>query len=140
MAKLIEGIPGRNYEEDIDIWEDDAFLIGDDQDTEDIDLLEDMVDYSVDESQKPARVKILLKNGSSVVIGMNKKELKTYNKSAEDHFKEHPLTSEDMKIIEANYTPTQKKFSKIIKYVIYGWIVVVVAIILKALIGAWIGA
>lgn len=136
MAKLIEGIPGRNYEEDIDIWEDDAYLVGDDPDTEDIDLLEDMVDYSVDESQAPARVKILLKDGNSVVIGMNKTELRTYNKSAEAYFNEHPLTSEDMKIIEANYTPRQKRLSKIIKYVIYGWIVVVAIIILKAVIGA----
>ena len=136
MAKLIEGIPGRNYEEDIDIWEDDAYLVGDDPDTEDIDLLEDMVDYSVDESQAPARVKILLKDGNSVVIGMNKTELRTYNKSAEAYFNEHPPTAEDMKIIEANYTPRQKRLSKIIKYVIYGWIVVVAVIILKAVIGA----
>ncbi len=138
MAKLIEGIPGRKHEEDIDVWEDDAYLIADidDPDAEDINLLEDMVDYSVDESQTPAQVKILLKDGNSVVIGMNKTELRTYNKSAEAHFNEHPPTAEDMKIIEANYTPKQKKLSKIIKYVIYGWIVVVAVIILKAVIGA----
>ena len=136
MAKLIEGIPGRNYEEDIDIWEDDAYLVGDDPDTEDINLLEDMVDYSVDESQTPARVKILLKDGDSVVIGMNKTELRTYNKSAEAYFNEHPPMAEDMKVIEANYTLKQKKLSKIIKYVIYGWIIVVAVIILKAVIGA----
>ncbi len=135
MAKLIEGIPGRNYEEDIDIWEDDAYLIGDDPDTEDINLLEDMVDYSVDNTKTPAHVKILLKDGNFVVVSMNKRELRAYEKSADTIFNERPLTSEDIKVMESTYTPGQKKLAKIIKMVIYGWIIVVVAILLKSCIG-----
>lgn len=79
MAKLIEGIPGRKFDPEFDIDEDNACLNSDD-DLDDVDLYEDMSKYSyaVDKTRCLANVKILLEDGNVVTVSMTLKELEAY--------------------------------------------------------------
>ena len=81
MAKLIEGIPGRKFDPEFDIDEDNAYLNSDD-DLDDVDLYDDMKSYTVDDTHRPARVKVVLDDGNVVTVSMTKQELAAYIKGA----------------------------------------------------------
>lgn len=142
MAKLIEGIPGRNLDPDIDIDENNADIISND-DKDDIDLIYDMDDYAVDESHSPAHVKVMLKDGSAVIVSMKKSELKAYTKAVNELLEEddpdRPITFKETKELidqaQANYTPAQSTGWKIFKVLLYIWAAAVIVGILIALFG-----
>ena len=81
MAKLIEGIPGRKFDPEFEIDENNADILSDD-DMDDIDLYEDMDSYSytVDETKRLVTVKAKLDDGNVVTVSMTKQELATYIK------------------------------------------------------------
>lgn len=81
MAKLIEGIPGRKFDPEFEIDENNADILSDD-DMDDIDLYEDMNSYSytVDETKRLVTVKAKLDDGNVVTVSMTKQELATYIK------------------------------------------------------------
>lgn len=81
MAKLIEGIPGRKFDPEFDIDEDNAYLNSDD-DMDDVDLYDDMKSYTVDDTHRPALVKVVLDDGNVVTVSMTKQELAAYIKGA----------------------------------------------------------
>lgn len=81
MAKLIEGIPGRKFDPEFDIDEDNAYLNSDD-DMDDVDLYDDMKSYTVDDTHRTALVKVVLDDGNVVTVSMTKQELAAYIKGA----------------------------------------------------------
>ena len=81
MAKLIEGIPGRKFDLEFDIDEDNAYLNSDD-DMDDVDLYDDMKSYTVDDTHRTALVKVVLDDGNVVTVSMTKQELAAYIKGA----------------------------------------------------------
>ncbi len=142
MAKLIEGIPGRDLDPDFDIDENNACILSND-DKDDIDLIYDMDDYAVDESCSPVHVKVVLKDGSTVIVSMKKSELKAYTKAVnellEDDDPDSPITPKEAKAFieqaQASYTPAQSTGWKIFKVLIYIWVAAVIVGILIALFG-----
>lgn len=142
MAKLIEGIPGRDLDPDFDIDENNAYILSND-DKDDIDLIYDMDDYAVDESHSPAHVKVMLKDGSAVIVSMKKSELKAYMKAVNELLEEddpdRPPTFQEtlaaMEQVRANYTPAQRTAWKILKVILYIWAAAVIVGILIALFG-----
>ena len=158
MAKLIEGIPGRKFDPEFDIDEDNACILSDD-DMDDVDLYEDMNSYSytVDETKRLVTVKAKLDDGNIVTVSMTKKELATYIKGVnyargiddeEEEEKEEeapslgtvlkelsemtPEQKEEMiAVMKAKQTPAQKAVGVFVK-IAFGICAVIVVIIILA--------
>jgi len=156
MAKLIEGIPGRKFDPEFDIDEDNACLLSDD-DMDDIDLYEDMSKYSyaVDEIRRLANVKILLEDGNVVTVSMTLKELEAYingvnyalgldDDEEEKEEEETPALGTVLKelsemtpeqkeemiaVMKAKQTPAQKAVGVVVK-VIFGICAVLAALVI----------
>ena len=154
MAKLIEGIPGRKFDPEFDIDEDNACLLSDD-DMDDIDLYEDMSKYSyaVDETRRLANVKILLEDGNVVTVSMTLKELEAYINGVnyalgldddEEEEEETPALGTVLKelsemtpeqkeemiaVMKAKQTPVQKAVGVVVK-VIFGICAVLAALVI----------
>ena len=131
MAKLIEGIPGRSFDPDVEVTEDEVLLNPDADDTtdEEVDLYEIMTGYYVFDADKPPyRVEVDIEGGGTVVLSMNKREAKCFKENADQYIKAKKDHAEYERFMKEGPNKTQKAV------IIFVKVVFAICVILAALI------